>query len=629
MAEEGVAWDAPGRPPMPPPPPPQPRPSPQPPPPTSPQTPRAPRQASNGGYPHGEDAGASAGPPAATYYYRNAAGRISMRVDRKIHEQLDENGKRKKSFPTAYWHAGDWVWEWPKEVVPYRLPELLAVAPDTLVLITEGENGADAGAQHGYVTTCNPGGAGKWQAELAQYFKGKQRVCIVEDNDEPGKGHTALILEALRGVVPEIGVLRFPELPPGGDLVDYFAEGGSKPALDARIERAMKIGGVLSFTLENLDGPIPDLEFLWPGHFPLGAIELSAGQVSIGKSLVYCDFCAIVTTGRNWPDGTPGPKPGNVIILSAEDRVSDYKRRLAAAGADRSRVKMLSFVRRDGRDELFELDKDLDKLEQAIFHLGDVRLIIVDPVTAYMGHGKGFDSHRVSDVRSQLHPLARLAEKLDIPFGLVTHPPKNASTRMVLDNYIGSQAFIAAARVGHYFVEELGEEDDRGFRRPTGRIFFITPKTSHSARASVRTLAFRIEETGIGWNIKKECEIRAPRVVWEKDPIDLTADEAVQANKFAPGDRRKARSAPVKEFLRDILANGPVLAKIVIERGAAKGLSIDQLRRARKAISAAAFKRRGENVISPWLWSLPENVPPDAEIENEESPPSAPEGGGK
>jgi putative DNA primase/helicase len=306
-----------------------------------------------------------------------------------------------------------------------------------------------------------------------------------------------------------------------------------------------------------------------------------------------------------------------VIILSAEDRVSDYKRRLAAAGADRTRVKMLSFVRRDGRDDaLFELDKDLDKLEQAILHLGDVRLVIVDPVTAFMGHNKNFDSHRVSDVRSQLHPLSRLAEKLDVPFGLVTHPPKNASARTVLDNYIGSQAFIAAARVGHYFVEELGEEDDRGFRRPTGRVFFITPKTSHSARASARTLAFRIEEVLVGWNAAKGREIRAPRVAWEKEPVDLTADEAVQANKFTPVDRRKARSAPAKEFLRDILAAGPVARNTVIERGAEKGLSFKQLRGALKAIEGESFKAVGEH--APWFWCRPEHKPADAETGEEE-----------
>ena len=59
---------------------------------------------------------------------------------------------------------------------------------------------------------------------------------------------------------------------------------------------------------------------------------------------------------------------------------------------------------------------------------GDVQLVAIDPITAFMGHGRGFDSHRASDVRSQLHPLSRLAEKLGVGFSAVTHPPKNAGS---------------------------------------------------------------------------------------------------------------------------------------------------------------------------------------------------------
>src|SRR4051812_41509941 len=65
---------------------------------------------------------------------------------------------------------------------------------------------------------------------------------------------------------------------------------------------------------------------------------------------------------------------------------------------------------------------------------------------------------------------------------------------------------------------------------------------------------------------------------------------------------------------------GRCFQKIVVERGAAKGISLPQLRRARKAISAITFKRRGGNVISPWLWALPEHVPDDVEREDESVP---------
>jgi DNA polymerase len=564
----------------------------------------------NGSYPHGEKAGPSAGPVTGEHIYKTAAGRLHMRVTRRV-----DPATGKKSFPTYRWSTGDWVAGWPETVVPYRLPELLAAPADAIVLICEGEKDADTAARHGLISTCNPGGSGKWRPELTQYFQGKQRVCIVEDNDAAGAKNTAAIIRALRDVVPAIGVVRFSELKPGGDLTDYFEAGGSKPYLLARIEAALRTGIARPYVLCGLnDAPLKAQRWLWRGHLPIGALELITGLVGVGKGFLHCDLIARVSTGRDWPDGTPGAKPKNVIILTAEDRTEDYRRRLTAAEADLTRVKVFEYVRRNERDELFLLAEDLDKLEMACTDLGDVVLVTLDPITAFLGHGRGFDSHRASDVRSQLFPLSRLAERLDIAFSIVTHPPKNASTRTALDSFIGSQAFIAAARVGHYCIAELGEEDERGFRRPTGRVLFTTPKASHSIQP--QTLAFRREVVRVGYDSEVGEWIEVPHIVWDPAPVDITADEAIVANKSGLGDRRKARTAPVREFLRDILAAGPVLYKTVVERGAAKGFTVDQLKHARRAIGAAAFKRRGENLLSPWLWCLLKHVPADAEIDD-------------
>jgi len=355
-----------------------------------------------------------------------------------------------------------------------------------------------------------------------------------------------LVTNALRDVVPTIGVLRFPELPAHGDLTDYFERGGTKAGLLLRIEEALKTGIAHPYVLENIgDIPMKAQRWLWRDHLPIGALELNAGKIGIGKGLLLCDLIARITTGRAWPDGSPGPEPGSVIILTAEDRAEDYQRRLAAAEADLHKVYVLKYIRRNGRNELFLLAEDLDKLEQACRNLGDTRLVGIDPITAYMGTGRGFDSHRATDVRAQLHPLKASAERLDIAFSAITHPPKGASSRAVLDSFIGSQAFIAAARVAHFCIEELDEEDDRGFRRPTGRVLYTVPKFSHSA--PVPTLAFRKEVVQVGNDPISDEPIRAPRLVWE-GAVELTADEAVDANKPAARDGRKARAAPVREF---------------------------------------------------------------------------------
>ena len=68
------------------------------------------------GYPHGETPPLTAGPATAEYIYKNVARPPAMRVVRTTG----------KTFPTFHWSGGEWVAGWPKEVVPYRLPELLA-----------------------------------------------------------------------------------------------------------------------------------------------------------------------------------------------------------------------------------------------------------------------------------------------------------------------------------------------------------------------------------------------------------------------------------------------------------------------------------------------------------------------
>jgi hypothetical protein len=50
-----------------------------------------------------------------------------------------------------------------------------------------------------------------------------------------------------------------------------------------------------------------------------------------------------------------------VILITAEDKAQDYQKRLLAAQADLSKVKLLKYVRRNDRDEMFLLSHDLDK----------------------------------------------------------------------------------------------------------------------------------------------------------------------------------------------------------------------------------------------------------------------------
>jgi hypothetical protein len=72
--------------------------------------------------------------------------------------------------------------------------------------------------------------------------------------------------------------------------------------------------------------------------------------------------------------------------------------RLEAAGADRQRVLIVSPVRDDAGHRAFNLAADLELLEQKIRETGDVRMVVIDPISSYLG--ARIDSHNNTAVRA-------------------------------------------------------------------------------------------------------------------------------------------------------------------------------------------------------------------------------------
>ena len=290
-------------------------------------------------------------------------------------------------------------------------------------------------------------------------------------------------------------------------------------------------------------------------------------------------------------------------MMTAEDVLDQtLVPRLIAAGADRGRVKILTSIRRDDKDRMFLLAEDLEELENMIAEVGDVGLVCIDPITAYMG-GK-IDSHRATDVRSVLSPLKDLAERTGVPFSAITHPAKNASQR-ALDHFIGSQAYIAVARLGHSCVDEM-EEDATGLRQLSGRALFTNPKNTLGPR--MPSLAYRIVETVISPLGK---DINISKVAWE-EVVDITADEALAA----ASSSAKHAKRDVVTFLLTILANGPVLKRIIEAEAANQGISPDQLKRAKVKMGLMSYRRKGQ-VAGGTIWSKPQDAPPKEEIDEE------------
>lgn len=144
---------------------------------------------------------------------------------------------------------------------------------------------------------------------------------------------------------------------------------------------------------------------IWPGKLHLKEAVLGAGEGGIGKGLWVADVAARVSLGDSMPDGSDGlDGPRNVVLITPEDHIRRAMAwRLRAAGADLSRVFDLTTVL--GHD--FTIPDDLGLLKAEIERIGDVALVIIDPLSQVVDRNLS----TVKFVRRQVWgPLKALAE---------------------------------------------------------------------------------------------------------------------------------------------------------------------------------------------------------------------------
>src|SRR5262249_4359916 len=246
------------------------------------------------------------------------------------------------------------------------------------------------------------------------------------------------------------------------------------------------------------------------------------------------------------PCGEGKAPKGNVILLTAEDDINDtIVPRLVSAGADLDRVEIVKMVRDSEKERMFSLVTDLDLLREKVKQVGDVNLIQIDPITAYLGNSSGkMDSYRTTDVRAVLGPVVEFAADVNAAVVGIMHFNKKTDVNNALLRISDSLAFGATARHVYAVVDDA--ENDRKL--------FVKAKNNLAA-AGNKSLAYHFGGREVGTDPKTGQTIFAPHILWEKDHVDVTASEAMQANanKSSPSARDEA-----KKFLTDILANGPV-----------------------------------------------------------------------
>jgi hypothetical protein len=380
------------------------------------------------------------------------------------------------------------------------------------------------------------------------------------------------------------------------DLLHWTSDAFSDPADE--FPRAAYIAGAVRLT----EIAPENIRWLWPDRIPLGRVTLLVSDPGIGKSLLTLDIAARVSTGAQWPDAVGPPSrggpdsandidmpgaarlaapTGSVLLLTAEDNLADTIRpRLEALGADCSRIVAISTDHGEHAHTVpraFALQRDLARLDALLRTMPDCRLVILDPITAYLGDS---DQQSNAEIRNLLASLAAMARDRGLAVLIVSHLRKTQGAAIY--RTMGSLAFVACARAAWIIAKDPTDDNKR-----------LLLSLKNNLAPDVAGLAYTIESSPAAG---------VPMIRWTPEPVNISAESMVGAAK-SPGRPDDERQYAVT-WLRSQLAEGPRLARELKHEADANGISYGTLRRAFRQLGGEAF-RRGNFPSSPWHWQFP------------------------
>ena len=354
--------------------------------------------------------------------------------------------------------------------------------------------------------------------------------------------------------------------------------------------------------------PVP---WLWPGKITLGSLTLIAGDPGVGKSLLTLDLAARVSTGRPFPGEDPEHMRirTGVVVISGEDSVySTILPRLTSMGADLRRIAFLTpaqFFAPGQQPTLvrpLRLDRGLSLLHDAMDSVEDCRLVIIDPITTFIGA----DASRAQAVRTVLTSvMGQLLCRRNLTVVMVAHLNKTRR-RTALSGVGGCISFTAMARSAWLVTRDPKEREDGG-----------AGGTGGTGGAGGRRLMLPIknnlgdDESGLAFFVREDEKGRA-RVEWEAagpggpgnlggpgtPGVKIRADDAMreesEAEQLARSSKREAMV-----WLAELLADGPRAAREVYALALKEGISKRTLERAKLGLGVVA-KRAGFR--GPWSW---------------------------
>lgn len=325
--------------------------------------------------------------------------------------------------------------------------------------------------------------------------------------------------------------------------------------------------------LVTLSDVVPEkVSWLWKDRIPFGKLTLLEGDPGLGKSILSLNIASAVSTGGTLPNGDR-IDASDVVILSGEDGIADTIRpRVDAAMGNVNRIHILKAVNTAEGDTYVDLSVHIEQIKSVVKHRS-ARLIIIDPLMAYLG---GKNSYKDQDIRRVLTPLAQMAEETSCAVLVIRHLTKSIGGPALYRGG-GSIGIAGAARVVMLVTPNPDKPDEKG------SLILSTVKNNLAKHADA-----------LGYDLRPVGD--SVRCEWSNDKIRYTADQLLNVKPVSAKES-------AEEFLEKLLSKGSMPSKDIEQAAKTAGLSMMTVRRAKEALGIEV-KKMGK---ASWCWRLPDD----------------------
>lgn len=316
--------------------------------------------------------------------------------------------------------------------------------------------------------------------------------------------------------------------------------------------------------------------WLWENFIPLKTSTLIAGVPGIGKSQFLTWLASVVSKGETFKLNSIdyNIEKGSVLFIACEDHAeTGIVPRLKALKADLEKIYIIKSVARKEAEtkkkRLLAIDVDIDLLRDKIKEIGDVKLIIIDPVSGFIGKTR---DHVDSEVRNLLSGLNDLADESNLSVVINKHQRKKGSGQGInsaIDEVAGSGAWVNFPRQS-FIIAEHPEDPEQ--------ILLANLKVNINKK-NREAYCYKIQDCQ--YTNKDNELIKTSHIIWQNYIVKLTATEALSKDAYELSKKANAITF-IESYLED---RGQSRAEDILNAALESGIKKDTFYAAKNNIN--------------------------------------------